>query len=75
MIPLCVHAVVRFFLPGDEPLYHGMFAMGAVIVAWGWTLTMVDRLRWSSWQSYLVTCVVWGAVIAAAILAPQIISD
>lgn len=74
LIPLFVHSVVRIFIPGDEALSHGVFALGAVVIAWGWTSTMVERLRWPFWKMYLVACAVYAAVVASAFLAPEILN-
>ena len=74
LIPLLVHGVVRVIISADESLYHAMFRFWAIIPAWIWANTMVGRLRFSYWKTYLVTCAVWGAVVASALIAPVIVN-
>ncbi len=70
-IPFAVHGIVRIFIPSDEILYHALFTLGAMLPAWIWSQTMIDRLRWSFWKSYLLACCIGGAVLASAILSPK----
>ena len=72
MIPLAVHCVVRVFIPVSETRYHAMFTLGAIIPAWVWAQTMVDRLNLSFWKTYLAICFAWGAVLASAVLSPAL---
>ena len=74
LIPLFVHGAIRIFIPGDEALSHGVFALGAIVIASGWTSTMVERLRWPFWRTYLVACAVYAAVVASAFLAPEVVN-
>ena len=73
LIPLAVHLIVRLFIPSDETLYLALFALGAIILAWGWAQSMIDRLRLSFWKSYLLACCVWGAVLVSAFLSQKLL--
>jgi hypothetical protein len=74
LIPLVVHGVVRAFIPaGESAIYHGMFMLGAHVVACIWAQTMIDRLEWPLWRACLLACGVWGGVLATALLSPKIV--
>lgn len=73
LIPLAVHSVIRMFIPANESLYHGMFTLGALATSLIWAQTMIDRFRLSLWKSYLITCVVWGAVLASGLFASTVV--
>ena len=73
LIPFAVHITVRIFIPSDETLYLALFTFGAIIPAWMWSQSMIDRLRLSFWKSYLLACCVWGAVVLSALLSPELL--
>lgn len=70
LIPFLVDGFVRIFIPADQTLYLALFTLGAIIPAWIWSQTMIDRLQLSLLKSYLLTVFVWGAVLASALLSP-----
>jgi hypothetical protein len=73
LIPFVVHSFVRAFIPADETLYLALFTLGAIIPAWIWSHTMIDRLRLAFWKSYLLATIVWGAVLASALISPSLV--
>ena len=73
LIPLAVHGVVRWFIPANEVLYHFGFAVGAILVAWIWAYSMIDRLRLSFWKAYFMACGVCGVVLMSALFASTIV--
>lgn len=74
LIPLIVHSVVRVFIPAEDTVDHAMFTLGAIIPAWIWSQTMIDRLRLPFWKSYVVACCVWGAVLVSSLMSPTILN-
>ena len=74
LIPFVVHIIARIFIPADETLYLAMFTLGAILPAWIWSQTMIDRLRLSFWKSYSLASIVWGAVLASALLSPSLVN-
>jgi hypothetical protein len=73
LIPLAVHFTTRMFIPSDETLYLALFSLAAIIPAWIWSLSMIDRLRLPFWKSYCLACCVWLAVFVSAILSPKLL--
>ena len=73
LIPFTVHITVRIFIPANETIYLALFTLGAIIPAWVWSQSMIDRLRLSFWKSYLLACCVWGAVLVAAFISPKLL--
>ena len=73
LIPLVVHLAVRQFIPSTETMHHFAFQLGAIIVAWVWTDTMIHRLELPLLKASLVSCGIWGAVVASSVGSPIII--
>ena len=74
LIPSTVHMTVRIFIPAGETLYLALFTLGAIIPAWMWSQSMIDRLRLSFLKTYLLTCFVWGTVLLSALLSPTLLN-
>lgn len=74
LIPFIVHFIARFAFPplDSETLYHALFSLGPLAVAWIWAQSMLDRMHLSLWKSFLLACFVWSMILASSVLSHKL---
>jgi hypothetical protein len=72
LIPPAVHMLERMWIPPTEDIAHLAFIGLALLIAWAWSISMVDRLKLSFWTSYVFVCGLCAANLASAIATTRL---
>jgi len=75
VLPALIRLIARLLIePGGGFPFLAFVSLGSIIPAWVWAGSMIERFQIRSfWRNYVVTCLVFGLIVAAAFLVPQLV--